>query len=53
MDVHRAISGAFRLYEELGQSQYLGEEVSKTEHSIQCAMLAEQDGASEMASYPA
>ncbi|KAL4222739.1 hypothetical protein ACF0H5_018780 [Mactra antiquata] len=40
------VTEIFRLYEHAGSSQYLGENVSKTEHSIQCAMCAEEDGAS-------
>ena len=43
MDV--VVNEIFRLYEEEGQSQYLGEDVTKTQHSIQCAMWAEKDGA--------
>ena len=40
-----AVNETFRLYEDEGQSQYLGEDVTITQHSIQCAMCAEKDGA--------
>lgn len=51
MDVTAVVCEVFRLYEDLGQSQYLGEDVTKTQHSIQCAMAAEKDGASDQVSY--
>ena len=50
MDTEEVIEQVFRLYEDLGQSQYLGEEVTKTEHSMQCAMAAKVDGASDQVS---
>ncbi len=36
----------FRVYREYGSEQYLGEQVSMTEHMLQSAHAAEQDGAS-------
>ncbi|XP_060568074.1 2-amino-1-hydroxyethylphosphonate dioxygenase (glycine-forming)-like [Ruditapes philippinarum] len=45
MEVVSIVNEIFRLYEDAGQSQYLGENVTKTQHSIQCAMCAEKDGA--------
>ncbi|XP_045176199.2 2-amino-1-hydroxyethylphosphonate dioxygenase (glycine-forming)-like [Mercenaria mercenaria] len=45
MEVKERVDEIFRLYEDAGQSQYLGEDVTKTQHSIQCAMCAERDGA--------
>jgi predicted HD phosphohydrolase len=44
MEVVSIVNDIFRLYEDAGQSQYLGENVTKTQHSIQCAMCAEKDG---------
>ena len=35
----------FRVFEEYGSEQYLGEEVSLTEHMLQSALAAQQDGA--------
>ena len=35
----------FGLFEEYGNSDYLGEKVSKTTHSIQVGKLAEKSGA--------
>lgn len=32
------------LYHEHGDSNYLGEDVTKSQHSIQCALLAEKEG---------
>ncbi|KAK3596244.1 hypothetical protein CHS0354_028415 [Potamilus streckersoni] len=43
MDVTEKVNKIFSLYEKHGASNYLGERVSKTEHSIQCAMLAEKE----------
>ncbi|KAL3863088.1 hypothetical protein ACJMK2_004924 [Sinanodonta woodiana] len=43
MDVTGKVNTIFSLYEKHGASNYLGECVSKTEHSIQCAMLAEKE----------
>lgn len=34
----------FNLYREKGQGAYFGEDVSETEHALQCAHLAEQAG---------
>ncbi|XP_033733679.1 2-amino-1-hydroxyethylphosphonate dioxygenase (glycine-forming)-like [Pecten maximus] len=41
--VEQVVSEVFRLYEERGSTGYLGERISKTDHSIQCAMLAEKE----------
>ncbi|KAK3083708.1 hypothetical protein FSP39_001812 [Pinctada imbricata] len=41
MDV---VSEVISLYERHGDDDYLGESVSKTQHSIQCALLAEEEG---------
>lgn len=38
------VDGIFRLYEEQGSGSYLGDKISKTDHSIQCAMMAEKEG---------
>ncbi|XP_022088999.1 uncharacterized protein LOC110978365 [Acanthaster planci] len=43
MDVDRAIQAIFSLFERYGSSDYLGENVTQTEHMVQCAMLAEQE----------
>ncbi|XP_046551136.1 2-amino-1-hydroxyethylphosphonate dioxygenase (glycine-forming)-like [Haliotis rubra] len=37
----------FQLYRDHGSEDYLGEDVSKTQHSIQCGMLAEAEGCSK------
>ena len=34
----------FRLYERHGNDAYLGDKISKTQHSVQCATLAEKEG---------
>jgi [1-hydroxy-2-(trimethylamino)ethyl]phosphonate dioxygenase len=39
------IDEIFRVFEEYGAEQYLGEQVSMTEHMLQSAYAAEQDGA--------
>jgi len=44
VDVERAVREVFRLFEKYGEGDYLGEAVSKTNHSIQCATLAEREG---------
>ena len=41
MDV---VDEIFGLYERHGNKAYLGENVSKTQHSAQCAILAEREG---------
>lgn len=47
MDTDAIVNKVFRLYEDFGQSQYLGEAVTKSQHSIQCAMAAEAEKASD------
>lgn len=47
MDNTKIVDEIFALYETYGSSEYLGEDVTKTQHSIQCAMCAERDGASQ------
>ena len=42
-----AVDEVFRLYERHGSGDYLGENVSKTQHSVQCAILAEREGCSD------
>ncbi|KAL5009356.1 hypothetical protein ScPMuIL_014937 [Solemya velum] len=39
-----AVKEIFDLFDQYGAVDYLGEAVSKTEHSIQCGMLAMQEG---------
>ena len=34
----------FDLYRLHGESDYIGEKVTQTEHAIQCAILAEEEG---------
>jgi gamma-butyrobetaine dioxygenase len=41
-----AVDEIFRTFREYGSEQYLGEQVSMTEHMLQSAYAAEQDGAS-------
>ncbi|XP_071962359.1 2-amino-1-hydroxyethylphosphonate dioxygenase (glycine-forming)-like [Antedon mediterranea] len=38
------IQRIFELYENYGDSEYIGEAVSQKQHMIQCAMLAEKEG---------
>ena len=40
----QALQEVFSLYEKYGEGDYLGEAVSKSDHSIQCATLAEKEG---------
>ncbi|XP_069118280.1 2-amino-1-hydroxyethylphosphonate dioxygenase (glycine-forming)-like [Argopecten irradians] len=47
MDVEATVDTIFNLYQRHGSDDYIGEPVSLTEHMIQCALLAEQDGQSE------
>jgi gamma-butyrobetaine dioxygenase len=42
----RVVDEIFRTFREYGAEQYLGEQVSMTEHMLQSAYAAEQDGAS-------
>lgn len=51
MEVKARVDEIFRLYENVGESQYLGEDVTKTQHSIQCAMCAERDGGTREVSF--
>ncbi|XP_033735349.1 2-amino-1-hydroxyethylphosphonate dioxygenase (glycine-forming)-like [Pecten maximus] len=44
MDAEAAVDAVFSLYERHGSGDYIGEPVSLTDHMIQCAVLAEQDG---------
>ncbi|XP_066280253.1 2-amino-1-hydroxyethylphosphonate dioxygenase (glycine-forming)-like [Branchiostoma lanceolatum] len=43
-DVETKLEAVFSLYQKHGRSDYIGEDVSQTEHMVQCAMLAEQEG---------
>ena len=45
MSVDELIDEIFRVFAEYGSEQYLGEQVSMTEHMLQSAYAAEQDGA--------
>lgn len=40
----RVVDEIFKLYEEFGQSDYIGEPVSQLEHMCQAALLAEAEG---------
>ncbi|XP_038071780.1 2-amino-1-hydroxyethylphosphonate dioxygenase (glycine-forming)-like isoform X2 [Patiria miniata] len=42
--VDETIQAIFSLFERYGSSDYQGEHVTQTEHMVQCAMLAEQEG---------
>ncbi len=42
-----SVEAIFRLYEKYGSGDYIGECVSQTEHMVQCAMLAEDEGCSD------
>lgn len=46
-EVEQNLSDIFGLFEKFGDDDYLGELVSKTVHSVQCGLLAEQDGADD------
>ena len=45
MEANVIVSKVFDLYEKYGRTEYMGEDVTTVQHSIQCAMCAEQDGA--------
>ncbi|MDX6476551.1 MAG: hypothetical protein QOH95_2062, partial [Gaiellaceae bacterium] len=45
MSSDELIDEIFRVFAEHGAEQYLGEQVSMTEHMLQSAYAAEQDGA--------
>ena len=45
MNADELIDEIFRVFAEYGAEQYLGEQVSMTEHMLQSAQAAEQDGA--------
>ena len=42
-----AVNELFDLYRQYGESDYIGEAVTQTQHMIQCALLAEKEGFSE------
>ncbi|XP_072031106.1 2-amino-1-hydroxyethylphosphonate dioxygenase (glycine-forming)-like [Amphiura filiformis] len=44
--INESIEAIFRLYDEHGRGDYIGECVSQTQHMVQCAMLAEAEGCS-------
>ena len=43
-DIDETMEAIFDLYTKYGDGDYIGEPVSQTEHMVQCAMLAEQEG---------
>ncbi|ESP02323.1 hypothetical protein LOTGIDRAFT_172204 [Lottia gigantea] len=40
----KSVDEIIRLYKQYGDTNYLGEAVTKTQHSIQCAQIAEAEG---------
>ena len=42
-NVDKVIEHVFDIFKKYGQSDYIGEEVTQTEHMVQTAMLAEED----------
>ncbi len=40
----KTVDDIINLYEELGNSDYIGEEVTQKEHAIQAALLAKEEG---------
>ena len=42
------IDKIFSLYRNFGAANYIGEPVSQLEHATQCAMLAEDEGHSDL-----
>ena len=44
VDVEQSVSRVFHLLENYGHKNYVGEEVTCLQHSIQAAMCAEADG---------
>nr|XP_054774415.1 2-amino-1-hydroxyethylphosphonate dioxygenase (glycine-forming)-like [Lytechinus pictus] len=47
VDVESVVDRIFRLFDDHGSEDYIGEPVSQTEHMIQCAMQAEKGGYGE------
>ncbi|XP_071494210.1 2-amino-1-hydroxyethylphosphonate dioxygenase (glycine-forming)-like [Diadema antillarum] len=47
MAVEATVERIFKLYDDYGKSDYLGENVTQIQHMVQCAMLAEEEGFSD------
>jgi predicted HD phosphohydrolase len=45
IEIEHNVEDLFGLFDSFGEEDYLGEQVSKTVHCLQCGMLAEQAGA--------
>ena len=41
IDIDRTVEQIFGLYRKHGSQDYIGEEVTQTQHAVQCAMIAE------------
>jgi predicted HD phosphohydrolase len=44
MSIEKRVDELFSLFDDFGNDDYLGELISKSVHSIQCGLLAEQAG---------